>query len=227
MRSFVVGRFSWGRRIAVCVAPAVVERAWEREDRDSARLVASTAPASPGGMQFAEGGASALPLQLGGQLHSGDSGLEAAVSWFVEAHSWLIQWMVRLVWRVFVSYLHRFFAPDPRQTSLTNLGCSTRPCSQRVAAAIGDPGLVVRRGTLRVDLVDGTPSLVGVCELPTSVLRSGSSPDITDQPGVLMSELHEREVDGEEEVAERRARATDGKEAEVVAVAGRWEGLAA
>ena len=78
-----------------------------------------------------------------------------------------------------------FFAPDPRQTSLTNLGCSTRPCSQRVAAAIGDPGLVVRRGTLRVDLVDGTPSLVGVCELPTSVLRSGSSPDITDQPGVL------------------------------------------
>ena len=31
----------------------------------------------------------------------------------------------------------------------------------------------------------------------------------------------------EEEVAERRARATDGKEAEVVAVAGRWEGLAA
>ena len=83
--------------------------------------------------------------------------------------------------------------------------------------------------------MDGTPSLVGVCELPTSVLRSGSSPDITDQPGVLnttrgyvlMSELHEREVDGEEEVAERRARATDGKEAEVVAVAGRWEGLAA
>ena len=42
-----------------------------------------------------------------------------------------------------------------------------------------------------------------------------------------MSELHEREVDGEEEVAERRARATDGKEAEVVAVAGRWEGFAA
>ena len=42
------------------------------------------------------------------------------------------------------------------------------------------------------------------------------------------SELHEcREVDGEEEVAERRARATDGEEAEVVAVAGRWEGLAA
>ena len=75
-----------------------------------------------------------------------------------------------------------------------------------------------------VDSVDGTPSLAGVCELPTSVLRSGSSPDITDQPGVLMSELHEREVDGEEEVAERRARAT---EAEVVAVAGRWEGLAA
>jgi hypothetical protein len=41
------------------------------------------------------------------------------------------------------------------------------------------------------------------------------------------SELHEREVDGEEEVAERRARATDGEEVEVVAVAGRWEGLAA
>ena len=41
------------------------------------------------------------------------------------------------------------------------------------------------------------------------------------------SELHEREVDGEEEVAERRAQATDGEEAEVVAVAGRWEGLAA
>ena len=99
-------------------------------------------------------------------------------------------------------------------------------CNQVVAAAIGDPGLVVRRGTLMVDSVDGTPSLAGVCELPTSVLRSGSSPDITDQPGVLMSELHEREVDGEEEVAERRARATDGKEAEVV-VAGRWEGLAA
>ena len=39
------------------------------------------------------------------------------------------------------------------------------------------------------------------------------------------SELHEREVDGEEEVAERRVRATDGEEAEVVAVAGRWEGL--
>ena len=38
--------------------------------------------------------------------------------------------------------------------------------------------------------------------------------------------LHEREVDGEEEVAERRARATDGEEVEVVAVAGRWEGLA-
>ena len=36
------------------------------------------------------------------------------------------------------------------------------------------------------------------------------------------SELHEREVDGEEEVAERRAQATDGEEAEVVAVAGRW-----
>ena len=36
-----------------------------------------------------------------------------------------------------------------------------------------------------VDSVDGTPSLAGVCELPTSVLRSGSSPDITDQPGVL------------------------------------------
>ena len=35
------------------------------------------------------------------------------------------------------------------------------------------------------------------------------------------SELHEREVDGEEEVAERRAWATDGEEAEVVAVAGR------
>ena len=41
------------------------------------------------------------------------------------------------------------------------------------------------------------------------------------------SELHEREVDGEEEVAERRAQATDGEEAEVVAVAGRWESLAA
>ena len=52
------------------------------------------------------------------------------VSWFVEAHSWLIQWMVRLVWRGFVSYLHRFSAPDPRQTSLTNLGCSTRPAGR-------------------------------------------------------------------------------------------------
>ena len=62
---------------------------------------------------------------------------------------------------------------------------------------------------------------------PPGWASTRKSPDITDQPGVLMSELHEREVDGEEEVAERRARATDGKEAEVVAVAGRWEGLAA
>ena len=65
------------------------------------------------------------------------------------------------------------------------------------------------------------------CVLSVVEIWGASSPDITDQPGVLMSELHEREVDGEEEVAERRARATDGKEAEVVAVAGRWEGLAA
>ena len=36
-----------------------------------------------------------------------------------------------------------------------------------------------------------------------------------------------REVDGEEEVAERRARATDGEETEVVEVTDRWEGLAA
>ena len=49
-------------------------------------------------------------------------------------------------------------------------------------------------------------------------------------PGRLEeSELHEREVDGEDGGggAERRAQATDGEEAEVVAVAGRWEGLAA
>jgi len=37
----------------------------------------------------------------------------------------------------------------------------------------------------------------------------------------------ERGLTGEEEVAERRAQATDGEEAEVVAVAGRWESLAA
>ena len=41
------------------------------------------------------------------------------------------------------------------------------------------------------------------------------------------SELHEREVDGEEEVSERTARATDGEEVEVAAEAGRWEGLSA
>ena len=38
--------------------------------------------------------------------------------------------------------------------------------------------------------------------------------------GARTFELHEREVDGEEEMAERRARATDGEEVEVVAVGG-------
>ena len=60
----------------------------------------------------------------------------------------------------------------------------------------------------------------------TNVFES-RMPDITDQPGVLMSELHEGEVDGDRRRWLSRPRATDGKEAEVVAVAGRWEGLAA
>jgi hypothetical protein len=55
----------------------------------------------------------------------------------------------------------------------------------------------------------------------------GSSPERSRARKLEESKLHEREVDGEEEVAESRARATDGEEAEVVAVAGRWEGLAA
>ena len=42
-----------------------------------------------------------------------------------------------------------------------------------------------------------------------------------------VSVLHECEVDGEEEVAERRARATDGEETEVVEMTDRWEGFAA
>ena len=42
-----------------------------------------------------------------------------------------------------------------------------------------------------------------------------------------MSVLHECEVDGAEEVAERRARATDGEETEVVEMTDRWEGFAA
>ena len=47
----------------------------------------------------------------------------------------------------------------------------------------------------------------------------------TDQ--VKSSHVQVKSSQNLEEVAERRARATDGKEAEVVAVAGRWEGLAA
>lgn len=48
-----------------------------------------------------------------------------------------------------------------------------------------EPGLVVRRGALFVDSVDGTPSLAGAGELPMPNFRYRSLSNITDQHGVL------------------------------------------
>ena len=138
---------------------------------------------APSGSSSNARGTSALPQQLGGQLHSGDSGLEAAAvgaetlqsSSALDAREIAIRSVAREVMLA--------IAADGQKAA--PIAAIINTCNQVVAAAIGDPGLVVRRGTLMVDSVDGTPSLAGVCELPTSVLRSGSSPDITDQPGVL------------------------------------------